>query len=235
MAQAVRTASAAIAESTNPKVIKTEPNWDWQWRLTGAETAPERVIVDDMLRNARQFIADIVNGAEPRWLVLVGESGCGKTYLAERIVAWLKIYGRGVYTRERERLKRNGVSSFWLYAQAGPFMCRWSRLLGQLRSGEYHRLDVAAEDWFKAIDDLGTDALGADGEATQFAVSKMGDLLDRRLRKWTVITTNFSRKQIAEKFDVRIASRLMRHGSVIVDATGLRDYGLRLEAAKEAA
>ena len=151
------------------------------------------------------------------------------------VVAWLKIYGRGVYTRERERLKRNGVSSFWLYAQAGPFMCRWSRLLGQLRSGEYHRLHVAAEDWFKAIDDLGTDALGADGEATQFAVSKMGDLLDRRLRKWTVITTNFSRKQIAEKFDVRIASRLMRHGSVIVDATGLRDYGLRLEAAKEAA
>jgi DNA replication protein DnaC len=235
MAQAVRTASAAIAESTNPKVIKTEPNWDWQWHLTGAETAPERVIADDMLRSAREFVADMINGAEPRWLVLVGESGCGKTYLAERIVTWLKTYGRSVYQREREREGRDGAGSLWTYAQEGPLMCRWSRLLGQLRSGEYHRLHVAAEDWFKAIDDLGTDALGADGEATQFAVAKMGDLLDRRLRKWTVITTNFSRKQIAEKFDVRIASRLMRHGSVIVDATGLRDYGIRLEKARLAA
>ncbi len=231
----MRTASAAIAESTNRSVIKPEPDWDWQWHLTGAETAPERVIAENMLRSAREFIGDLVRGAEPRWLVLVGESGCGKTYLAERIVAWMKENGRGIYERERQRQGRDGVSSLWTYAQEGPFMCRWSRLLSQLRSGEYHRLEVAAEDWFKAIDDLGTDSAGADGEATQFAVQKMGDLLDRRLRKWTVVTTNYNRRQIAEKFDTRIASRLMRHGSVIVDADGLRDYGLRLEAAKEAA
>jgi ABC-type dipeptide/oligopeptide/nickel transport system ATPase component len=181
------------------------------------------------------FVSDMITGAEPRWLVLVGKSGCGKTYLAERIVDWMKVYGRCVYNRERQRGKRDGLSSLWTYAQEGPLMCRWSRLLGQLRSGEYHRLEVAAQDWFKVIDDLGTDSAGADGEATQFAVQKMGDLLDRRLRKWTVITTNYNRKQIAERFDARIASRLMRHGSVMVDADGLRDYGLRLEEGRVAA
>jgi len=231
----VRTASAAIAESTNPKIIRTESDWDWQWHLTGAETAPERVIADDMLRSAREFVADMANGAEPRWLVLVGRSGSGKTYLAERIVEWVKQHGRSVYMRERQNQGRDGVSSLWTYAQAGPFMCRWAKLLSQLRSGQYYRLEDAADDWFKAIDDLGTDSAGADGEATQFAVQKMGDLLDRRLRKWTVITTNFNRAQIAEKFDVRIASRLMRHGSVIVDAEGLRDYGIRMEKSKVAA
>ena len=235
MAQAVQAASAVIAESTNPTVIKTHSDWDWQWHLTGTETAPERVIADNMLHSARSFISDMITGAEPRWLVLVGESGCGKTYLAERIVEWMKVYGRCVYNRERERLGRDGLSSLWTYAQGGAFMCRWSRLLNQLRSGDYHRLEVAAQDWFKVIDDLGTDSAGADGEATQFAVQKMGDLLDRRLRKWTVITTNYNRKQIAERFDARIASRLMRHGSVMVDADGLRDYGLRLEEGRVAA
>lgn len=212
-----------------------QPDWDWQWGLTGAETTLEREISQKMIDSARAFINDLVRGAEPRWLVLVGRSGSGKTYLAERIVEWMRAYGRQTYDLERNRSGRDSVSSLWAYAQEGGFMCRWSRLLSQLRSGEYRRLDVAAGDWFKVIDDLGVDSIGADGEATQFAVQKMGDLLDRRLRKWTVITTNFSRRQIAEKFDARIASRLMRHSSVIVDADGLSDYGIRMEKARVAA
>jgi hypothetical protein len=87
---------------------------------------------------------------------------------------------------------------------------------------------------FKVIDDLGTGTTGADGEATAFAVQKMGELLDRRLRKWTVITTNFTRRQIAEQFDPRIASRLMRGGNVICDCEELDDWGLRM-LRKEAA
>jgi hypothetical protein len=54
------------------------------------------------------------------------------------------------------------------------------------------------------------------------------------LRKWTVITTNFTRRQLAEQFDPRVASRLMRGGNVICDCEGLRDWGLRVEAAKTA-
>jgi hypothetical protein len=59
--------------------------------------------------------------------------------------------------------------------------------------------------------------------------------LDRRLRKWTVITTHFTRRQIAEQFDTRIASRLIRGSNVVCDCEGLRDYSLRVEAAQRMA
>jgi len=63
---------------------------------------------------------------------------------------------------------------------------------------------------------------------TPFVIEKLGKLADERLRKWTMFTCNFDRRQIALQIDARIASRLMRHGSVIIE-TNIRDYGLRLE------
>lgn len=235
IAQTVGTAFDAITASETRPDISLESTWDWNWRLTGYETPAERAKSDEMLRCAREFIADMVAGAEPRWLVLVGLNGCGKTYLAEQIVRWVQCYGRKIYARERAKAGRDDLGSLWSYAQEGPLCRRWQILLNKLRQGEYHRLETDCRDWFKVIDDLGTGATGADGEATAFAVQKMGELLDRRLRKWTVITTNFTRRQIAEQFDPRIASRLMRGGNVICDCEGLKDWGLRMLRKEKAA
>ena len=235
MAQAVGSAFNAIAASATPRTINPKASWDWQWHLTGGETPEERAKSAEMLRHAREFVADMARGHEPRWLVIVGLNGCGKSYLAERIVAWVREHGREVYARERAKAGREDLESLWTYAQEGPMFRRWQNLLTRLRQGEYHRLETDCRDWFKVIDDLGVGAIGADGEATGFAVQKMGELLDRRLRKWTVITTNFTRRQIAEQFDTRIASRLIRGSNVVCDCEGLRDYSLRVEAAQRLA
>ena len=53
--------------------------------------------------------------------------------------------------------------------------------------------------------------------------------VDARLGKWTVITCNFSREEIAEHMDVRIASRLGRGNNVIVDGICVRDYSTRCQ------
>ena len=235
MAQAVGSAFNAIAASATPRTINPKASWDWQWHLTGGETPEERAKSAEMLRHAREFVADMARGQEPRWLVIVGLNGCGKSYLAERIVAWVREHGREVYARERAKAGREDLESLWTYAQEGPMFRRWQNLLTRLRQGEYHRLETDCRDWFKVIDDLGVGAIGADGEATGFAVQKMGELLDRRLRKWTVITTNFTRRQIAEQFDTRIASRLIRGSNVVCDCEGLRDYSSRGEAAQRLA
>jgi hypothetical protein len=54
--------------------------------------------------------------------------------------------------------------------------------------------------------------------ASDFSVSKLNQVIDARLGKWTVITCNFSREEIAQRMDVRLASRLGRGKNVIVDA-----------------
>jgi hypothetical protein len=232
MAQATAAALKNIAASETRQAINPEPSWDWGWRLTGAETPEEREICATMLRHAREFVADMAKGSAPRWLVLVGYNGCGKSYLARRIVEWVKQFGRDLYEKERARDGHTDLESLWSYAQEGPMFRRWQNLLSLLREGKYHKLETDCEDWFKVIDDLGVGVLGADGEITSFAMQKMGELLDRRLRKWTVITTNFSRRQIAEDFDLRVASRLIRDGNVICDCGTLRDWALRAEAAE---
>jgi hypothetical protein len=206
--------------------------WDWQWELVGNESPDERLVLEKMLAEAKRFIADMASGAEPRWLVLVGTSGVGKSHLADRVRWWVKARGRAVYEQHyRRRLDPHGDSlkALWTYAQSGAMMCRWGRLISKMRAGEFGAMDEAAGDWFKVVDDFGVDSFDRDGNVTKFAVQKMTDLVERRLRKWTVITSNYTRSQFGEMFDPRIASRLMRHGSVIVDASAVRDFNIRRE------
>lgn len=241
--QPIRIALKAIPESTprpdtdvidiTPERVDKTPeighDFDWQWLRVGNETPEENIILDRMLAAAKSFVTDMELCKEPRMLTFVGPSGCGKTYMAERICAWMRQHGRGVFERERFLSGREDVKSLWVYRQEGAFLVRWQRLINVMRNGEYGAMDRAAGDWFKAIDDIGTDMMGSDNRATNFAVQKLGDLIDRRVRSWTIVTSNFSRKQIADEFDVRIASRLMRGSNQIVDCTGLRDYSIRRE------
>lgn len=232
MAQAVQAALRATVASETRAPISPEPSWDWRWAKTGAETPAEAAKLAEMLRTAREFVRGMAEHSKPRWLVIVGLNGCGKTYLARRIADWVGQFGRTVHAEERRRSGRTDAESLWAYAQEGPRFRSWQLLLNALRSGDYRKLETDCTDWFKVIDDLGVGVMGADGAATAFAVQKMGELLDRRLGKWTVITTNFSRRQIAEQFDTRIASRLIRGENVVLDCEGLRDWALRAEEAR---
>jgi hypothetical protein len=58
------------------------------------------------------------------------------------------------------------------------------------------------------------------------SASKLYDVLESRLGKWTVLTANVSLSQIGELLDPRIASRMIRNNSVVVDVN-LPDWNLR--------
>lgn len=76
------------------------------------------------------------------------------------------------------------------------------------------------------VDFLGIDDMGAEYDPSGFIKSGLDRLLNSRRGKWTVITSNLTKKEIGEKLDTRILSRLFREGGVVVESN-LTDYEIR--------
>lgn len=135
-------------------------------------------------------------GTLPRILTLSGESGCGKTMLAKE--AFYLIAERTFRSLELEGENWESVfSTVYNLAES------W-------RGGDWLNERVRNA-FFLVIDDL-----GAERDSSGFVKDKMFELLNARMGKWTLITTNLSLKNIAENYDARIASRLIRDGNTFM-------------------
>ena len=212
---------------------------DWGWETLPTDTPEDRAISLRMLNAAQKFLHDMISGSEPYWLVLLGEPGCGKTHLADKIRWFIKKHGERIYNdKARPKIdpERRRVETAFIYKQEGPVMVKWGDLLNKMRDGGRWDFSRACGDHYKVVDDLGVDSFSKSArgelEATAFATQKMGELVDRRTGKWTVLTSNFSVEQFGEIFDSRIASRLLRNNSAVVKAFGLRDYALEKHKAQ---
>lgn len=84
-------------------------------------------------------------------------------------------------------------------------------MMVKLYGGEYDGFEEIAGEYLLAIDDF-----AATHDPSKFGVSKLMELMNKRERKWTVFTSNLNMQQIAE-MDTRIASRLIRHGSKVIE------------------
>lgn len=145
------------------------------------------------------WLNDILHGASDRlrWVTLYGKSGCGKTYLINTAIATLKARGK--------RAQKWG----------------WSALKGRLLDGNSPGLwEQVADMPHLAIDDIGADYMGSE-KAAGVSASLLYELLEARLGKWTLITSNLTP---AELPDMRIASRLKRGLNEVVDMTTAKDF-----------
>lgn len=98
----------------------------------------------------------------------------------------------------------------------------WTRIATNLREGEYRWLeDFILPEQLLIVDDIGSEY------KTDFIVAKLFEILNRRIGRWTVLTANLSLEQIGLSFDPRIASRMIRDGSKVVDVD-VPDWNLRV-------
>ena len=137
----------------------------------------------------------------PYWLTLSGVSGYGKTFLARMACTVIQR----------------------LSIPSADFEKRDDHIPEKIRNCDYCRkMRERDNDYYYRIRDqkiLFIDDVYSDPDKSGFVTNETYDLLDYRIRKWTIITTNKSLNQITE-IDNRIASRLERNGNVFFQISG---------------
>lgn len=125
-----------------------------------------------------------------RWLTLLGQSGTGKTHVARRL--WHCV---------RPLADFSGVE---FDARA----IYWPDFVDELRSGEAYGQFNDLKLWPV----LFLDDIGAERDPNGFASEKLNTLLGCREGRWTIMTSNFARKD----FEARVADRLVRPPNICV-------------------
>ncbi len=156
------------------------------------------------------------------WLTLSGKNGCGKTMLARQLFNFARRvdpYGSSIWRQTDSNTTRR-PKVVWLDYVA---------FISRCKNGEHDLPEYLGEDWLVVMDDFGAarDKSGYDAEiAFRFC--------NARRDGFTIFTTNFERKDIADKIDPRISSRMVRDNNRAVTITA-GDYGVRQTLARRSA
>jgi len=98
---------------------------------------------------------------------------------------------------------------------------QWFRILGAIRDG-YPGIPTQLEDErILCIDDLGA------GYDTDFSKALAAEMAERRVRKFTLWTSNLTPEALAREFDTRLVSRLIRGKNQVFSFKECEDYSLK--------
>lgn len=168
-----------------------------------------------MRKAAIKFCSEMNSATAPaRWLSFVGPSGTGKTLLSRLVV---RFFLRNLTHLPDEN--RSGPTGRFL---RNGGLLSWPKCIEWMLDGDFGFHYQACDDWLLVLDDVGAE----NSRLADLSLSKLYTILTARQDKWTILTCNYTMDQIAERLDPRIASRLIRHGGVVVDTSGEKDFNL---------
>lgn len=149
-------------------------------------------------------------GRKPFWNSMLGKSGTGKTHCATRL--WQAL----------------GGTLNWNSTKYLPRLIYWPDFVDELRDrnrdsglSNYNMMNDMGNWPFLVLDDIGSER-----DTTGFASEKLLTLLNRRVGKWTILTSNLDLAGLS-KIDDRIASRIVREPGNLWIELDTVDYGLR--------
>jgi len=151
---------------------------------------------NDARKECDAFLCDLITN-EPRWLSLLGNSGAGKTML----------------TRIMRRFVREETTKKAMFI-------RWMTACDYMRKGDYGVIDAMANCEILFCDDIGA------AYETDLSKKKILEVAERRSGKATVFTSNLLLEGIGNEIDVRVASRMLRDGSRVMQFKECPDYAL---------
>lgn len=150
---------------------------------------------DKALRIAREYYAGATNNT-----ILNGKPGVGKSHLA---MSMLKIVNE--YSEPYRRC---------LFVSIDELMRRIKDSFNnkESRYTEQRMIELLVGADLLVIDDLGaeTGAISSDKTASDFTTRTLYSIINGRMNKPTIITTNLSSEEIAKKYDTKLVSRMFR-------------------------
>lgn len=145
-------------------------------------------------------------------IVMYGANGCGKTHAAKAVRNWFKAH-------------RISIGPVIIQTEDGedcqiPDCCyrNWPAVVDGFKQDQWLVVDRLSNDYFSVIDDA-----GAEHDPSKIGLEKLYLILSRREYRHTIFNTNYGLKHWTEKFEKRIASRLLRN-AVHIDLTNVPDY-----------
>lgn len=185
------------------------PSAEWNRKWLNLRTHHPKLA--ELERETGRFCFDMARSPlAGRLLLLSGESGSGKTHCAKAVREWIRAAGGSVKFIRRVNHVESLSCVFW----------HWPALLDTLKNGGWDVVEDMMETPCLIIDELGG---GHDPSAV--GTDKLCQILSRRERRWTLVTTNIVQSAWEEKFDRRVASRFFRN-STHVDLSAVPDFSL---------
>jgi len=144
-------------------------------------------------------------------LVIVGNFGSGKTHTAKAIFRFCSWATMAAFETRKWGAVRFPICTF----------LSWPEVSNAITEKQFGSVEDAIEHDLVILDDI-----GAENDPFKVCADRLCQILSRRERKFTVITTNVVMENWGTRFDGRISDRLLRN-SVIVDISAVKSYAMR--------
>lgn len=182
----------------------------WQQKWIGLDIVHPNLqnLADEAERFCGRFFH---NNAQKSLLVIVGNFGSGKSHTAKSIFKFCAAASLSAF--ETEKWGQSGSMKF-----PSSIFVSWPEAANAFSEKQFGIMEDAFENELLIIDDI-----GAENDPWKICADKLCQILSRREKKFTVVTTNVPPVNWADKFDGRIDDRLCRN-SVIVDISAVPSY-----------
>lgn len=170
--------------------------WQQKWLKLDATAPGVQLMADKCQEFAfRWFLHQ--DGAHK--LVLAGDTGRGKTHCAKAIARWSDAVRMPAWEH-----------GHWKAGPPSTLYAPWAEIVDTFKEGEYQAMQDLCSVSLLIIDDL-----GAEHDPSRNAVSKLCQVLNRREKLYTLVTTNILPEHWSKRFDIRVADRLVRDSEIV--------------------
>ncbi len=172
--------------------------WQQKWLCLDCHHPQIQVLADAAEDFCRRWF---MCNRNPSLLVLAGNPNSAKTHTAKAIFRFALAAASAAFNREQ--------GGRWPNCPSASFHS-WPEVADAFKEGHYGLVADMIQDDLLVLDDI-----GAEHDPSKNATNKLCQILSRRERQFTVLTTNVEPELWFSKFDPRIDNRLLRNSEVV--------------------